>query len=149
MGKTSRIHRSGMGTAEAVISREDIDAQLSASFHYAPISKLDIYAKIGAGVGVMNYIIRKIHNETGFYDKVSPGGARHKYSYRDLDHVKWKDIDSRAVPAISLFVGATYYFLENWGAELQVGLLNANFKDKDKGYPHSYGICSVGVAYKF
>lgn len=146
-------HRKGFGTADAKISREDINAQITVSFHYSPLPKLDIYTQFGVGVGVMNYMIGNIHNEDGFsartVDKTTGTGSRYVYSYNDLDHVEWQGLDSKVVPAFSAFAGATYYFNDRWGVDAQVGLLSANIKDKDKGYPNSYGVFAVGVSYKF
>lgn len=152
--KWSDVHREGFGTAEAKISREDINAQITVSFHYSPVAKLDIYTKIGAGVGVMNYMIGDTSNEKGFTaksaDKTSGTGSRYIYSFNDLDHVEWQENrKSKVVPAVSAFVGATYYINDRWGVEAQVGLLSANIKDKDKGYPNSYSVFSVGASYKF
>lgn len=145
--------RQGVGTAEAKITREDINALATVSFHYSPMPKLDIYANLGVGVGVMNYIIGDPHNEQGFsarsVNQNNSTGTRYVYSYNDLDHVKWMDMETKFVPAISVYVGATYYLNDRWGLEAQVGLLSANIKDKDKGYPNSYSVFSVGASYKF
>lgn len=148
-----RKHREGFGTADAKISREDINAQITVSFHYSPLPKLDIYTQFGVGAGVMNYVIGNLRNEDGFsektVDKTISSGTRYVYSYNDLDHVEWQSQKSKVVPAFSAFAGATYYFNDRWGVDAQVGLLSANIKDKDKGYPNSYGVFAVGVSYKF
>lgn len=50
---------------------------------------------------------------------------------------------------MATYVGATYFLTESWGIGTQFGLISANIKDKDKGYPNSYGIFAVGATYKF
>lgn len=150
--KSDRLHREGFGTADARMTREDVNAQLTVSFHYSPVSKLDIYAKIGAGAGVMNYLIGNIHNEDGFsaktVDKTVSTGSRYVYSYNDLDHVKWQGYDTKVVPAISAYAGLTYYFSQRWGVDAQVGLLSGNLKLKNS-YAATYSVFAVGATYKF
>ncbi len=150
----NKIHRKGVGTADAKISREDINALLTVSFHYYPLPKLGVYTKIGAGVGVMNYMLGATSNEEGFekknVDKVIETGSRYIYSYNDLDHVKWEtNLKSKFVPAFTAYVGVTYRLTDRWGVDAQVGLLSANIKDKDKGYPNSYSLFAIGASYKF
>lgn len=151
--KGNQAHREGIGTAQAKITREDINALATVSFHYSPMPKLDVYANLGVGVGVMNYIVGDPHDEQGFSARSGtsklPSGTTVYTSYNDLDHVKWMDMETKFVPAISVYVGATYYLNDRWGLEAQVGLLSANIKDKDKGYPNSYSVFSVGASYKF
>lgn len=151
--KWNQVHREGSGTAETKVRREDINAQITVSFHYSPVSRLDIYTKFGVGVGVMNYLYGKTRNEKGFtaktVDKTVGTGSHYIYSFNDLDHARWDKMKSKVVPAVSAFVGATYYLSDRWGVEAQVGLLSANIKDEDKGYPNSYSFFSVGASYKF
>lgn len=152
--KWDRIHRKGTGTAEAKLSRADINALLTLSFHYYPLPKLGVYTRIGAGVGVMNYLLGATSNEEGFHaknvDKTVDTGSRYVYSYNDLDHVKWEtNMQSKVVPALSAYVGVTYRLNDRWGVDAQVGLLSANIKDKDKGYPNSYSLFAIGASYKF
>ncbi len=152
--KWDRIHRKGTGTAEAKLSREDINALLTLSFHYYPLPKLGVYTRIGAGVGVMNYLLGATSNEKGFHaknvDKTVDTGSRYVYSYNDLDHVKWEtNMQSKVVPALSAYIGVTYRLNDRWGVDAQVGLLSANIKDKDKGYPNSYSLFAIGASYKF
>lgn len=150
---SDRIHRKGTGTADAKISREDINALLTLSFHYYPLPKLGVYTRIGAGVGVMNYVVGATSNEDGFHakdvDKTVGTGSRYVYSYNDLDHVKWDSMQSKFVPALAAYVGVTYRLNDRWGVDAQVGLLSANIKDKDKGYPNSYSVFAIGASYKF
>ncbi len=152
--KWDKIHREGAGTADAKISREDINALLTVSFHYYPLPKLGVYTRIGVGVGVMNYIMGATSNEEGFesknVDKTVDTGSRYVYSYNDLDHVKWETpLKSKIVPALAAYVGVTYRLNDRWGVDAQVGLLSANIKDKDKGYPNSYSVFAIGASYKF
>lgn len=150
---TKQHHRKGSGWADASLTREDINAQFTVSFHYSPMAKLDVYTTVGAGVGVMNICLGKTSNETNFSSSSvnysNTAGMKSSYSYNDLDHVVWDGLKSKVVPAISVYAGATYYFNDRWGLEAQVGLLSANIKDKKKGYPNSYSIFSVGASYKF
>lgn len=151
--KENKVHRYGVGTADARLSREDINAQVTVSFHYSPMPRLDVYSKIGAGFGVMNYLIGDPYNADGFsqktVDKTNSQGTYHAYSYNDLDHVEWQGLDSKVVPAISVYLGATYYLNSRWGVDAQIGLLSANLKGEKKGYPNSYSIFAVGASYKF
>ena len=151
-----RVHREGVGTADANVAREDVDALFTCSFHYSPLPKLDTYIKVGAGVGVMNYIISGHKNLKGFssadyynHDVSKYNDSYDSYSYNDLDHVKWNGYHAKLVPSMAAFAGATYYLTERWGADLQIGVIDANFKSKKKGYPNSFGVFAVGCTYKF
>lgn len=157
MDETVKHKRQGYGEADMKVSREDIDALLIASLHYSPISNLDAYVRVGLGVGVMNVIYSSYTNLKGFSDKNER--SEHKsqfletttvYSYNDLDHVKWAGKPhAKLVPSMAAYVGATYYFTPNWGADMQIGIIDANFKGTKKGYPNSFGAFAVGVSYKF
>lgn len=151
--RTQQVHREGVGYADAVVSRDDVNAQATVSFHYSPLPKLDVFAKVGAGIGVMNYTIGKISNEEGFSSDSHSGsfgqaGSVMEYSYNDLDHVKWSKPKSKAVPAISVYAGAAYYLTDNWGVEALLGLISTNVWN-NISYGNSYGVFAVGVTYKF
>ncbi len=148
--------RQGMGTADADVAREDVNAQFTVAIHYSPISRLDTYFKIGAGVGYMNWIVSNIRNEEGFkkadYNKTTESSITNyttTYSYNDLDHVKWEGFKSKIVPAMSVYLGATYMLTSKWGLDAQIGLISANIKGYKKGYPNSYGIFALGTSYRF
>ena len=153
---TKEIRREGVGTADADISREDINAQITVALHFSPMKRLDTYAKIGAGVGYMHWMVSNLHNEEGF--KSADVNERNKndmydttdrYKYNDLDHVEWSGFDSKVVPAISVYVGATYMLTDRWGIDAQAGLISANLKGSKKGYPNSYSVFAVGTSYRF
>lgn len=38
---------------------------------------------------------------------------------------------------------------DRWGVDAQVGLVSANIKNADKGYPNSYGVFALGASYRF
>lgn len=150
------VKRNGVGTADADISREDINALFMAGFHFTPLTRLDTYLKVGAGVGVMNYIVSNKRNVSGFSsaDKTSVNNSNivqttTTYSYDDLDHVKWVGLDSKVVPSMSVYIGASYMMTSKFGLDMQIGVISANLKDKDKGYPNSYGVFAVGASYVF
>ncbi len=150
---TQQVHREGVGSADAVLFRDDVNAQATVSFHYSPLQKLDVFAKVGAGIGVMNYTVGKISNEQGFSSNshtgsLGQGGTVMEYSYNDLDHVKWDKPKSKAVPAISVYSGAAYYLTDNWGVEALLGLISTNVWN-EIFYGNSYGVFAVGVTYKF
>ncbi len=154
--ESKEVRRSGSGTADATISREDVNAQFVAAIHYSPMPKLDTYVKVGVGVGYMSWIVSDIHNEDGFmeanYHETHTSKIREttdSYSYNDLDHVKWAEYKSKVVPAMSLYVGATYMLTEQWGVDAQIGLISANIKGNKSGYPNSYGILALGASYHF
>lgn len=157
INETKKVSREGIGTADADITREDLNALVTISFHYSPIPQLDTYLKIGTGVGYMTYLVGNYQNTDGF-QSASVNDHREtqytdittRYNYNDLDHVKWSSVGgSKIVPAMATYVGATYFLTESWGIGTQFGLISANIKDKDKGYPNSYGIFAVGATYKF
>lgn len=157
MDETTKSKRQGFGEADMNVSREDVDALLVASLHCSPIKNLDTYVRLGVGVGVMNVIYSKYTNLKGFTKKNESYEHSSKYlettttySYDDLAHAKWVDKPkSKVVPSMAAYIGATYYFSPNWGADLQIGLINANFKGAKKGYPNSFGVFALGVSYKF
>lgn len=149
--------RKGGGTADIDVAREDVDALAIGSLHYSPIINLDTYVRIGVGVGVMNVIYSNYRNLDGF-KKVNEKNETNTnilkstttFQYDDLQHVKWTNKPkSKVVPSMAVYLGGTYYFTPNWGADLQIGVINANFKDWKKGYPNSFGVFAVGASYKF
>lgn len=151
-----QIHRSGVGTGDATVSREDVNALFTAAVHYSPIPKLDTYVKAGVGVGYMSWIVSHIHNEQGFKkanvnetNKNSYYETTDIFSYNDLDHVKWQGYKSKVVPAMSFYVGATYMLNDRLGVDAQIGLISANLKGNKSGYPNSYGVFAVGASYRF
>lgn len=157
------IHRKGTGNADCDLSADHVDLLFLATIHYSLIKNLDLYGIVGAGMGVMTYPTRNIENVSGFSERNYQGsedGNRYgsgyyfktyPYYYNDLDHVKWEGIEPQIVPSIAVYIGATYYFSEHWGIDLQVGLLNANFivNEEHKFNFNSFGTFAVGATYKF
>lgn len=153
---SKKMQREGVGTADADVSREDVNAVITVSFHYTPIPKLDTFLKIGAGVGIENYLFANYRNETGFYSADVNECKETKYTefttvykYNDLDHVKWNGYDVKVAPSVVAYIGATYYFTSNFGATAQFGLISSNIKPNDEGYPSSYSLFAIGATYKF
>lgn len=153
---TKEIRRNGVGTADADVAREDVNAQFVAAIHFSPMSKLDTYLKVGAGVGYMSWVVSNLHNESGFKKADVHETSSSKvhqttdtYSYDDLDHVKWQGFKSKIVPAMSVYLGATYMLNDKWGVDAQIGLISANIKGNKKGYPNSYGVFALGASYHF
>lgn len=156
INETKQIRRKGTGSGDADISREDVNAQFVVALHYSPLSRLDTYVKVGAGVGYMNWIVSDIRNEQGLkkvdHHETSENTLYSRtdiYSYNDFDHVKWAGYKSKVVPAMSAYLGATYMLTEKWGVDAQIGLISANIKGNKKGYPNSYGIFALGASYRF
>lgn len=159
--KTNAVRRKGTGTMACDMAIDDADALFIATLHYSPINKLDLYGIIGAGVGIMTYPVRNFGKTEGFSEYSSNGteiGDRYgkgiylktyPYYYNDLDHVEWTKHKPQVVPALALYVGGTYYLTEHWGVDLQIGLLSANIKVKENGYPSSFGTFAMGASYKF
>lgn len=154
--ETTSHHREGNGTAVVDCSREDVNLQLNAALHYAVNSRLDTYAKVGVGAGIMTYIMSNPRDMQGFSKNVTNKknsetnmGFDMVYSYNDLDHVEWAGAKTKVVPAFSVFLGATYMLNDRWGVDAQAGLVSAQIKGADKGYPNSYGVFAVGATYKF
>ncbi len=153
---TKEIRRNGVGTADADVAREDVNALFTAAIHFSPMAKLDTYLKVGAGVGYMSWLVSNLRNESGFKSANVHDTSSSKvhqttdsYSYDDLDHVKWQGFKSKVVPAMSFYLGATYMLTEKWGVDAQIGLISANIKGSKKGYPNSYGIFALGASYRF
>lgn len=166
--KTQR--RNGSGHVECDLLTDHVDLLFDVSFHYSPVRNLDVYGIVGAGVGVITYIVSNIGDDPyGFSSYSTFSGSEYgdyrkpsgidfgywrigPYSYNDLDHVQWQDeYDATFVPSIAIYIGATYYFTEHWGVDLQVGLLNANFcvSEEDILQASSFGTFAVGATYKF
>lgn len=155
--QTQKRTRKGVGKADCKESRDDVDALVTVSLHFSPISKLDTYVRIGAGVGYMHFMEDDYDNYTGFEEKDYYNTTSSKihesttqWYYNDLDHAEWAEVQKgKVVPAISAYAGVTYQLTDRWGLEGQVGLINANLKGKKKGYPNSYGIFALGASYRF
>lgn len=147
----NRQHRSGFGTADVNIKREDINLLPTISLRYHVNSSLDAYLSIGIGVGMMHSIMGKKSNIHGFdkqnYHHTDNIGTTRSYSYNDLDHVDWGNSSfTKFTPALGTYIGARYTITESWGINAQVGLISANLK---KSYGHSYNLFSFGASYKF
>lgn len=154
--ETRMVHREGVGTADCKVSRDDIDALAIVSLHFSPMDKLDTYMRVGVGVGYMHFMLGDYSNYDGFDENNYSNSLVNKtleshiqYSYNDVAHAEWSGGDSKVVPAIAVYVGASYQLTDRWGIDAQVGMLNANLKGKKKGFPNSYGIFAVGASYRF
>lgn len=148
--------REGVGTADADVSREDINIMPTIAFHYSPMSCLDVYVKIGVGVGVMNYLFSNFRNENGFKSVNINNHNENKlydvyttYSYNDLDHVKWEGYETRVTASVAAYIGATYMLTEKWGLDAQLGLVSSCLKESKYKYPASYSIFAIGASYRF
>lgn len=155
--ESKNITREGFGTADSRVSREDLNIMATVGLHFAAVDKLDVYAQLGVGFGVMMHVFGKYENLSNFYeedvfrDDEIAGYKRIKqsYKYNDLDHVKWQGYKTKFVPSLAAYVGATYYFTEHFGATTQLGLIGSNLHVSKKGYADSYSIWSVGAVFKF
>ena len=150
------VTRKGDGYAKADNAREDFDVMGTVSLHFSPMSKLDTYFTFGLGVGCMSYIVSNIHDEQNFgkanyenYTETSTRRSHVRYSYNDLDHVKWNGMKTKACAAVAAYLGATYYVTPQIGVDMQIGLIDANVKSGSAGYPSSFGVFAVGASYKF
>lgn len=148
--------RTGMGTATADVAKEDVSAMVTASLHFSPISKLDTYVKVGLGGGMMNWVVSDIRNPQGFSSKNvnkdqddTNRKVTWRYSYNDLDHVKWEGYKLKGCISAAAYVGASYYFTDNFGVDAQVGMIAGNFRVKKDGYSTSVSIFTIGGVYKF
>jgi len=172
---TQQMHRSGIGTADYTLWREDISLLLTASFHYEFIDNLDTYVTVGVGPGIVTRHKSGFHNEQGFSKRNDRSGSFDKnsnrtqkefiISYNDLDHVKWDDglKDVTACAAMTSMIGARYYFNSNWAVNLELGLVNGIFggsrtseievlgnkTNMSMNYGDNYGVLNIGVTYKF
>lgn len=144
-------HREGQGTAEADCARDDISLQLNATLHYNLSDRCDLYFTIGAGAVMLKPLYSNYRNTKGmgeyssdhFYDRLGWGS---RYSYNDLDHVKWIGGKTKFAASVSAFIGGRYWFNNRWAAQLEAGLLNFHIK---KSYGHGYHFASIGASYKF
>ena len=146
--------RKGIGRADAEISRDDINAMATVSFHYSPTKKLDTYVKIGAGIGGLSYIIDDINVIEGFDSKnvhrASSSNPNNivTYRYNDLDHTNWNGYEPNVAGSVAAYIGATYYFNDELGLDAQVGLVSANLSNKAKN-ANAFSLFALGIAYKF
>lgn len=158
-------HRSGYGAAKCDITREDLSIMPTVSLHGKFVEKLDVYATFGLGLGLMNSI-KGDYKEVDYMPgvgEVSGGFSKQNYkrvsevgnetwtttwSYDDFAHAKWKvkEPGTKAVFSTAFFVGARYFFNDNWAVNAQLGLLTANV---NKNLGNSYNVFSVGATYKF
>lgn len=148
--------REGVGTADADVSREDINIMPTVALHYSPMKKLDTYVKIGVGVGMMNYLFSNFRNENGFKSVNINNHTENKlydvyttYSYNDLDHVDWEGYKIRPSVAVAAYIGATYMLTDKWGLDAQLGLVSSCLKESKYKYPASYSIFAIGASYRF
>lgn len=151
--------RKGTGICEADITREDVGAEIVASLHYSPMSKLDTYFTIGAGAAYQHYLFSNMHNYQGF-SKVNIGPNETEvpkviktkssgYSYDDAAHAKFEGYKDHVAPTISAYIGATYFLKDNIGVGAQIGLISNNLRIGKKAYSPHYSIFTVGATYKF
>ena len=149
--RKEEITRKGSGTADADVTRDDINAMATVSFHYSPLKNLDTYVKVGAGFGCLSYSINNVYNREGFYtENVNnlSGSTLVKYRYDDLEHANWNGYDPKIVASVAAYIGATYYFNDEWGLDAQIGLISANLTNKAK-HANAFALFALGVAYKF
>jgi len=162
--ETQKVNRSGYGTAKCDITRDDVSIMPTVSLHGKFVEKLDLYATFGLGLGLMNGIAGEYKEAAlpgmgsasgGFskadYRKESKVGSETwttHYSYNDFDHAEWqvKEPGTKAVFSTAFFVGARYFFNDNWAVNAQLGLISANV---NKNLGNSYNVFSVGATYKF
>lgn len=150
--KKEEVSRQGYGTANADITRDDINAMATVSFHFSPMKKLDTYVKVGLGIGFESYVIDNICGIEGFSaaneNKLVGNNITVQYRYNDLDHTNWNEYDPKVTAAVAAYIGATYFFNEEWGLDAQVGMVSANLSNKSKN-ANAFGLFALGVAYKF
>lgn len=147
--------RDGYGGADCKVATDHYNLMVMASLHYSPMSRLDTYVRCGLGIGGMSSMLSDFKNEEGFsernYEHTSSGSSREtttKFSYRDLDHVKWEGYSTKVTPAFALYLGATYYLTQHWGVDAQFGIISSNFA-MGGNYSDSFSILAVGATYRF
>lgn len=147
---TNYGQRTGMGTANVNIYREDINFLPTVSLRYHAMPNLDAYMSFGIGLGVMNTVAGKKWNYEGFSrenSKTDVNGTVRSYVYNDLDHAVWPDLNkSEACFSVAWYIGARYAVTDTWGVNAQFGLIGANVK---KSFYNSYNLFSVGATYSF
>lgn len=153
LGTTStKQHREGYGTADVNMRRDDISLLPTVSLRYRCTDNLEAYLSFGLGMSIMNGVTGGYSNPDGFssadvVNKSDYGAVALTYKYNDLDHVKWANGNwTKASFAVSTYIGARYFFTENWGVNAQIGLIAANVR---KSYGNSYNVFSVGASYRF
>lgn len=163
--ETYRTQRKGAGLAYTDVTRDNISLMPTVSLHGKFIDRFDFYATFGLGLGVMtntlsNYEPAEVYIpgvgmvsglEKADYYKESQVGSETwetRYSFNDADHCEWnkKPYKTKATFACSFYVGARYFFNDNWAVNAQFGLVSANV---NKSYGNSYNILSVGATYSF
>lgn len=155
MDKTQKHHRSGTGTADATFTSDCITALANVSIHHQFAPKLEGYAVMGFGGGMMITRCSDFHNYNGFHseyvNKTDEIGSKKKvtftWSYNDLAHTKFTDGgDSETFClSISTFCGVRYWLNQHLGVMGEVGLDAASFK----GGASTLDLMKVGCVYKF
>lgn len=167
--------REGIGSGRAELKRDDLKAIAAATFHFNPVSRLDCYATFGLGVAVGFRSAGEAYNTKGFdsWNEVyGTGSFEIQGSYNDLDHVEWVDgmEKTKVGLAMSLFVGARWWFTKRLAVNAEVGMLGAAFLGEgdyvdrerliDLGidrkylpreveYGNSNNVLSFGLSYRF
>ena len=151
-----QVHRSGVGTAEADVSYDDVKLMPTVSYHYQLMSSLDLYATLGIGVAIMNRLVSDMSNYSGFKSKNVNERASYGsdgqyvadiYSFNDKDHAVFEDGAYHKVGAtFAINVGARYYFSEHWGIYGELGLMAVTVKSDT---PKSWEWFTAGCTYKF
>lgn len=145
-------HRQGYGTADVRLSRDDISFLPTASLRYQITDKLEAYLSFGMGLSIMNAYTGEVSNATGFdkanvVNKSDYGAVALTYKYDDLEHVKWANLTwTKASFSVATYIGARYFFTDNWGVNAQIGLISANVR---RSVGNSYNVFSVGATYRF
>lgn len=146
------IARKGVGTAKAHANINDFNFMIKASLHRQFIDRLDTYATIGFGVSAYKVSLSDFGETVGISSgesKLNRNDTDHTYQldyyYNDLDHIKWESYETKARFAMALFVGARYYFTDNWAVNAEFGLNSISFH----AHACNYNVLSFGASYKF
>ena len=154
--QTDQNRRTGTGSADVYADVQEFSAMFTAGFHFQPIKKLDVFAKVGAGPCFRMFDL-DFENVVGLSKKTSdprPSKPDHDdihfdYSYNDFSHAEWGGSN---VPkdfviggAICFNVGGSYYFSKNMAVNLQLGLTNGLVSSCS---PTSVGFFTLGLTYR-
>lgn len=140
--------RNGIGSTWCDVTQDNLAFLVTGSFHFQFIDRLDTYGSIGLGFG-LNFRSFRYYGENGFESESNLTSNFRRWSYNDLDHVVWsdgsQDAKTGACFAMSVLIGARYYFTEHFAANVELGMIGGCLTSRGMGST----ILGFGVSYKF
>lgn len=140
--------REGIGSAWCDVTQDNLAFLATGSFHFQFIDRLDTYGSVGIGIG-LNFRSFRYYGESGFESESNMTSDFRRWSYNDLEHVVWsdgsQDKKTGVCFAMSVLVGARYYFTEHLAANAELGMIGGCLTPNGTGCT----ILGFGISYKF